>query len=426
MMNFKEYLKEEGLPTNSMEEVTISVMPTVKLDDLKLKKIGTKEGVSFEADNRINLTLEEKLIRETTVVLDWYPKVQSVRSNSQENQLVGVKNEVKALPNLLALFLDWNALYNELSQFTTERNWTSLHFSISDLQKILQTNGWFTIYIPEVDTEAKNLQKKLWQDIATALLKQYCERFYNYKKNEYLSKHLEVQILTPDDENFDAEYRILIKQSEQTIIDNLHKLEAEIKAGAFTKDFKIDGNNFKAIHCLNHLYNPLLYLNDKHYKDFVKVTPVALNDGENQFISDLKKFHEKDTGFFEGKEVYQIRNKSRKGTGFFQASNFYPDFILWLVQGDHQHIVFLDPKGLSKITGITHPKLHFHETIKTDIEPQLNDPNISLHSFIISVTPHERLKHWQGGEAIKDFNACGVYFQKEQESSYVGDILKQL
>ena len=426
MMNFKEYLKEEGLPTDSMEEVSIPVMPTIKLDNIRLKKIGTKEGVSFEADNRIHLVMEKNLCKESTAVLDWYPKVQSVRSNDVAEQVITYKNTRNHLPPFVALFLDWNALYKELSKFTSERNWESLHFDNNDLKKILQTKGWFTLYIPDTDANANIPQKGVWQQIATALLKQYCERFYNYKKNEYLSKHLELQILTPDDENFEEEYRILIKESEQKIIENLHKLKADIEAGRFTEDFKIDGNNFKAIHYLNHLYNPLLYLNGKQYQDFVKITPVALNEGENQFISDLKKFHEKRPDYFDGKELYLLRNKSRSGIGFFQASNFYPDFILWVVEGDHQHILFLDPKGLMNITGINHPKLRFHQTIKTDIEPQLKDPNINLHSFIISVTPHSRLKHWQGGETIADFNACGVYFQEDQASSYVGEILDGL
>ena len=35
---------------------------------------------------------------------------------------------------------------------------------------------------------------------------------------------------------------------------------------------------------------------------------------------------------FEGKPIYLLRNRSRaRGLGFFEAGNFYPDFILWVV-----------------------------------------------------------------------------------------------
>jgi len=37
-----------------------------------------------------------------------------------------------------------------------------------------------------------------------------------------------------------------------------------------------------------------------------------------------------------------------KGIGFFEANNFYPDFILWLLTEDRQYIAFVAPKGLRK------------------------------------------------------------------------------
>ena len=45
------------------------------------------------------------------------------------------------------------------------------------------------------------------------------------------------------------------------------------------------------------------------------------------------------------------------GLGFFtQDSNFYPDFILWLLEMDgdtvaHQSIAFIDPKGIRNSQG---------------------------------------------------------------------------
>ncbi len=35
------------------------------------------------------------------------------------------------------------------------------------------------------------------------------------------------------------------------------------------------------------------------------------------------------------KELYLLRNLSKgRGVGFFEAGNFHPDFILWLLGGD--------------------------------------------------------------------------------------------
>ena len=91
---------------------------------------------------------------------------------------------------------------------------------------------------------------------------------------------------------------------------------------------------------------------------------MPLNKGEQLFVEDLKKFHDNAGGFFKNKQLYLLRNLSKgRGVGFFEAGNFHPDFILWLLVGGRQHIVFVDPKGIRNL-GPTDPKIQFYETIK--------------------------------------------------------------
>src|SRR5208283_6122654 len=121
----------------------------------------------------------------------------------------------------------------------------------------------------------------------------------------------------------------------------------------------------------------------------VDVRPVVLNEGERDFVLDLKGFYEKDHPFFEGKELYLLRNQSRgKGIGFFEAGNFYPDFILWLLVPERQYVTFVDPKGIRNLQGVDDPKISFHETIKA-LEKRLGDTKVSLNSFVVSVTPYK-------------------------------------
>src|SRR5208337_2785769 len=97
-----------------------------------------------------------------------------------------------------------------------------------------------------------------------------------------------------------------------------------------------------------HLYQPLIYVNS----NVVEVKPVSLNEGERDFVLDLQKFCEMRKDFFKGRELYLLRNMSRgRGIGFFEAGNFYPDFILWLLAGGKQYINFIDPKGLRNLKG---------------------------------------------------------------------------
>ena len=79
----------------------------------------------------------------------------------------------------------------------------------------------------------------------------------------------------------------------------------------------------------------------------IVVSPVALNESEAKFIKDLRKYLHENESLFSDKELYIIRNRSKKG-GFFEDSGFYPDFIMWLIVNEKQYITFIDPHGLGR------------------------------------------------------------------------------
>jgi len=431
MQKFKEYLEEEGLPTDDIEEIEILTLPIVKLEDAKLKIIQVKSGQKFNKDIRFELCLEDLWNGESIVKTDWYPKIQMVDSNSSNTEVAAALNESNLVTQHL-MFLNWNVIYQEIQKFKVERRWHNMTISLQNIQTILKKDVWYTLYIPEGEMSFANFANvRLWQEVATTLLKGYCERYYNYKKADYESKHLETIILDKNHPNFNEwYYKVYVKKSEETIIRKLTELKGAIGSVDFDRE-SIDSSTFTALSFVRHLYKPLLYIDEKRYKGIIQISPVALNQGEKDFIEDLKNFYghpENPNDFFKDKQLYLLRNMSKKGVGFFQANNFYPDFILWLVDGDHQHIAFIDPKGLRNINGLDSPKIQFHKTIKTQIEAQIRktDKDISLYSFIISNTKHKDLKHWRGGESIKDFNGCNVFFQKEQKLEYVEKVLGKM
>ena len=97
--------------------------------------------------------------------------------------------------------------------------------------------------------------------------------------------------------------------------------------------------------------------------------------------------------------------------GFFEAGNFYPDFLLWLVSEEQQSLVFIEPHGL-RHESETSDKIEFHKTIK-DIQARL-DNEVQLHSFIISPTKPEALKgYWQECN-IRNANERNVYFMNDK------------
>ncbi len=92
---------------------------------------------------------------------------------------------------------------------------------------------------------------------------------------------------------------------------------------------------------------------------------------------DLQEFCPDRRDFFRDKELYLLRNMVRgRGIGFFEAGNFYPDFILWLLENKEQHVNFIDPKGLKNRKGPDDPKIALYKTTKSiENDLQAQDPS---------------------------------------------------
>ncbi len=419
MRQFKEYLEDEGLPAN--EDRIEFVLPVLKnLGGVKLKTVRLQDGIDFKRQGpRPTLSQPDETLKHQGVTLDWYPKIQAMASARGQGALLDTqRNEARLTEQHLA-FLDWDTIYFEMQLFKNERAWFNLNLSPEKMRGILLEPDWYSLYIPQDVLEFRSFdQVRQWQEIALALLKKYCDRYYKQKKAEFENDHLEYRELTPDDANFFAEYHFLIEKSRAEIVDTLQKIKGLIETRQL-KDIEVPG--LLSIMFGQHLYQPLLFVSD----GLIEIKPVSLNDGEKEFVLDLKRFYETTPGFFTGRQLYLLRNRSRgSGIGFFEAGNFYPDFILWLVIGDEQRIVFVDPKGIRNLEGLRDPKIEFYKTIK-GLEALLGDPNVKLTSFILSNTPYAQVAWWEKGISKDEFEAHNVLFQAEDKKVYIEKILKK-
>lgn len=447
MQKFKAYLENEGVPTSEWEERKIYTFPVVELEKAKLKIIQVKEGQEFEKHVKIQLRLED-LWNNPPVQLNWYPKIQMIDRTSNEATANVDDQNYEDLKPIHTAFLDWDSIFYDVQKYTRERQWKNISIDKKELQNILADSSWYQLAIPKTTLQISRFEElSTIQHIATSLLKSYCQRYYNWKKSEYESKHLETIILDKNHPNFnDWQYWIEVKQNEKDIIHKINELteifgykkEEEGYDAAKIEAFEqlhIDNDKVSAFSFGSHLYKPLLYITSdskkKALKEIIKISPVALNDGEKRFIEDLKSYYfNNNVDFFKNRKLYLLRNMSKKGIGFFQANNFYPDFILWIVEGDHQYIAFIDPHGLRlEMKRLDSPKIQFYKTIKTEIEKQIReaDKAVSLSSFVIappSTLFKDIKKEWQ--VELPDFNAHNVYFQNEQRLEYIGKILEKV
>lgn len=423
MKKFREYLEGEGLPPNTrFEEV---VLPTVRLGSVpKLKTIAVKPGIDFKRDGpRPTIRRLTGATAPNPVSLDWYPKVESYKSKEiRHDSTAAEKHNGEFTPSHVA-FMDIDAIFFDLQRLKSKRAWYNLNLTREGIAELLAQPGWYKLTIPPEALAFTGFQQvSLWEELAVAVLTKYCETFYKHRKSAFEQPYLEYRDLDIDnDANLVPEYAFTIAETESAIIERLMQLKEEIASGTFG-DLQING--LHAFRFARHLYEPLIYLKNS----LVKVSPVALNEGERDFILDLRKFYRDEPGYFAGREIYLLRNKSKTGLGFFDAGNFYPDFILWLVADGKQHIAFLDPKGIRNLLGVDDPKISFYKTIK-ELEARLGDPTVELNSFIIANTPFKEVEHWQDGGVQMTrslFEQRHVFFQKDDQTTYIKRIMHRI
>lgn len=429
---FRKYLEDEGLPTNEEAYTPVSI-PTVNLlGETKLKVVRLKEGYDFKKTVVVH---PEDCIDKVRVKVDWLPKVDALWSRKAGVEEGAVMPKGKLRSNHLAL-LNWNKIFFAIEQMKNERSWWNMELSKEVLQRLMKEPDWYELFIQEDDLTPRDFGRDVarWEEITIALLRAYIDRAYKMSKGRWESKYMETVYLAPNDPNFFEEYTVEVRHDRQEWINKLHELREQILSGNLERDFSIYSIWITSFRFDQHLFYPLLCLQDRDAngrkqlvdKDtnepLIKISPVALNPGEKRFVSDVRKFFDDNkNGMLAGKEIYLLRNESRKGIGFFEASGFYPDFILWVNDGEHQHVTFIDPKGIRNLKGLQDPKIQLYKTLKEEVEPTLHDADITLDSYILSNTAYQDVNFWG---TRPEFAENHVLFDEEEK--YIETLFKRI
>jgi hypothetical protein len=418
MEKFRDFLKEEGLPGNERRRI-ITIPLNVTYDfGKKLKILRPKRKASdgreydFKKDAPVPTIGEiPTYLTQRPVESDWYPRIQAMRSRGVA--LATAKDQVALREHHLAL-LDYDALYFDLEQFKRERSWYNLNISKEGIRTLLADSSWYRLFLPQTRLNPSNYEGiLLLQQVAAELLKRYCDHYYNYRKREFIEPRLELRELKEDDDNIPKEewYQLIVDGDEEQVIQAIEQVKKDLTAH---KDDLLPVGDLHACNFGRHLFQPLF-----HVRKGGKITilPVTLNESEFQFVTDLKSWCSGNAeGLREkGIELFLLRNMSRgKGVGFFEAGNFHPDFILWMLTSDKQYVTFIEPHGLLH-EGSGSEKVQFHKRIK-EVERRLNglynstltspsdgsevhenagtEGSAILNSFILSWTKYPQLQ-WQ-------------------------------
>lgn len=441
MATFKDYLREEGI-TPPDEMLQLDFETRLNLPAHKLKTLALKDGYKDNQIKGFKRTHYPWLyeipaefagkIKMPHIELDMYPKLEALATKGVAQTDGNAKQTAKISPSTMALF-DFDRIYLSLLDFKSQRTWSNLRLEIDKLRAFcLNHENWYTLYIPETAMHINSIADiKYQEEILIRLLQDYTDRFYRSLKTGYEGQFYDVVEVQSDDEVLLKTYHFDIEDTDsgleyQTKIKALQEL---IKDGKINEAAKWQAGQMVAICFDKHLYHPLFWDNGADLP--LKMRPVIFDsDSEVNFLRDLDAYSKSDQGkeFLKNRSLYLLRNADNKakGLGFATAGNFYPDFLLWIVEHDSnkQWLTFVDPKGIRQ-EDLNGPKFQLYTEIKR-IEQSLNDPSIVLNTFILSATPYDSLLNVIDKFTKAELEDRHLLFMETSGFSYLNKMLSRL
>lgn len=410
MDRFRQFLEEEGV--SSDPESTRVVLPTLENlpTDRKLKKLALPQGVSFKRQGRRPTLRREPhaFFKRYPVELNWYPRINQIDSTGPASRAVAAP-EAHSLCSEHRAFLDYDSIHRELLDYKALQHWSHLLIPRDAIPGMLSQNDWYRLYLPKDELTVTSVADTArFHEIAVSLLKKYLDRLVDAERADWENERLQISEIGPED--VDREYRFELEPEQDVLKCELEQLAEAIRSGKLDQidlvGKKISGARVVAWEGL--LYAPLLELKGS----VLRLSALALRESEVRFVTDLMGFIKSKPPVLDGVQLYLLRNETKtKGIGFFDRGGFYPDFLLWIVRGDHQTVCFIDPHGMVH-EKVNSPKIALHKEIKNH-QSRLADPNLALESFIVTDTSYLQTQLEGAGWTKPECEAAHVLFMED-------------
>lgn len=400
---FEEQLEKEDIPTEFIDRtVETEVNSDLVNNDLKVPRI--RDNLNFGAATTLQLSVSEAYAPS----IDLYPKIQTLRSSTTES-LSESKNKVRS-EHLETEHVDWNQIRLDLIKYKERSGYFNMILDIDRLQEVV-FGDYFLLKCPEsrLNVNGPVEAKEETEEIVRIILRAYIDNVYSAKKADWEDRRRKYESLGADDAelNFDLKFRVPDDPDLLNTVENI--ISSNPKGSKYKIDFE------------RSLYEPLFIKEKIEAEDSgerLKAPAQALNSGEQKLIQELDRLCK--MGRLDYEELYLLRNPRNRGIGFEEGG--YPDFILWIQIGDKQKILFLDPHGMifepSDVGKISKVKL---SNRVSELEQELNDPQIQMYSYVISVTEEEELRRNADDFNLEEYEKNNVYFQ---DADYMEKILR--
>lgn len=422
MAQFRDLLRQEGVETEYEEVlVPIHINDTFLANDLRVPRL--PEGEQFHDKRAVILGVDKSI----TVKLDLLPKVESAAAGAETAVKVQGGNQIHRLRDLLHT-LNWQAIYVDLLAFRQAKGYTNLVFTARTLQAIMEQASVELLCLDDhLQLQRLNGANSV-RDITLAILQKYTAAYYDRRRRAWEQERIELFTLERTDANLNWEsYKVRMAPGLAHIAQELVTKANELQ--------KLDEEKYPHIHFDRHLYQPLL-VQESGDERIKAMQPPGLNEGEASLVRHLRDYLRdgQHKAQWENRQFFLLRNLSRQGVSFFDESEgtaFYPDFILWILEGSTQRIAFIDPHGIRNERWGS-PKLALFELLQNDWQPRLNAQtdkwDVRLTSFIISPEPHdgEKLRgSWVRDHSEEAFAGRHVFFQ-DGRGNYISAIIGRI
>lgn len=425
MAQFREYLEKEGVETEGDIELLLAIRPNENFLGKGLVVPRVPEDRSFAEEVDILLEPDPSIC----VRVDMSVKVQTLESGVDGFTATAVQAGPEyPIPAESFELVDWEEAYIGLLEHKERNGLTNLAIRPDTPRRILTTADPTRLYSLVADESVVKpssfADAALLRKAVLSILRKYVDKFYWTQQERWDSEHRVYKVLNDEDPNF-QDYIVKIARREAKLIAAVQTLIDEGE-----RIYKQDMQELPSIHFDRHLYQPLLV----ERGDKVRSEPPSLNDSERQFVEDLRAYCcEEKGGLLATREIFLLRNLSRgKGIGFFKTQGFYPDFILWIRDGEAQRIVFIEPHGMLRAGAYMYDdRARLHESLPElarAMGTRTGLKNVALDSYIVSATPYEdlRTKYDDGKWDKRRFADVHILFpERNAQYDYLAMIMRQ-
>ena len=420
MTQFRDYLMREGVPPEEPVQLELPIKPNMNYlanrlfvpKVLEYNKAAKGKCVMLDVD-------PPAIITHTT------QSVEIIGSSSQSG-IQGDRAEAAFQTHIADKYLklvDWEKIYLQLLEYKQEKGFHNLIFDTKILKDILSPKrGLYELFVMDKSEVIPRslVELERLEELVLTLLRKYIAKFYRIIQKRWNDEAVRLKKLDEDNSNF-ANWKVSIPREDAS------ELEPQIKHLIENGDiYGPDLTDLPNIYNDRHLFQPLLTIG--RADTVLRTTPPALEESEKHFVEDLRRYvRDQGEKLLAKKQVFLLRNQSRgKGIGFYENEGFYPDFILWILEGNKQRIVFIEPHGMvHEVINEHNDKITLFKRLRNLSQERFRGEHVQMDAFMISKTSPAKLIHKYRDENTDTFaEKWHILFRNDTDPTYLSPIFQ--